>query len=128
MPYIPSALSVKTSITSCFCSGFHLRILLFVLTIHLIYFSMSSFCPLSSCKEIERKVNGSRIGLMSCLFSPPPSSSFHLARHENGSASIMAFTTRRSMTLLSTILRMSRMIQRWRTLMNFLTGGLGASS
>ena len=65
MPYIPSALSVKTSITSCFCSGFHLRILLFVPTIHFIYFSMSSFCPLSSCKEIERKVNGSRIGLMS---------------------------------------------------------------
>src|SRR6266851_9453594 len=67
MPYIPSALSVKTSITSCFCSSFHLRILLFVFTIHLIYLSMSSFCPLSSCKEIEQKVNGLRIGLMSAL-------------------------------------------------------------
>src|SRR6267142_5816777 len=26
---------------------------------------MSSFCPLSSCKETERKVNGSRTGLIS---------------------------------------------------------------
>src|SRR5260221_14769786 len=65
MPYIPSALSVRTSTTSCLCTDVHLRILLSVFTIDLMYFSMSSFCPLSSCKETERKVKGSRIGLIS---------------------------------------------------------------
>ena len=65
MPYIPSALSVRMSITSCLSSCFHRCILLFVFTTDLIYFSMSSFCPLSSCKEIERNVKGSRKGLIS---------------------------------------------------------------
>ena len=38
---------------------------LFVFTTELMKFSMSSFCPLASCKETDWNVTGSRIDLMS---------------------------------------------------------------
>jgi hypothetical protein len=62
--------------------------------------------------------------LMSLL---PPSSYFRLAQCKSGSVSITTFTTCHSVSSLSTILRILRMIQCRRMLIDFLTGGLGAS-
>jgi hypothetical protein len=55
----------RTSITSCLSSAFHFRFLASLRTTDLIYFSMSSICPFSSCKETERKAKGPRRALMS---------------------------------------------------------------
>src|SRR5579863_6377099 len=46
--YMPSAFLVSISMTYFLSSAFHLRIVGSLLTTDLIYFSMSSICPLSS--------------------------------------------------------------------------------
>ncbi len=61
----------------------------------------------------------------SCPF--PPSSSFHLAWHENGSMNTTAFTIHCSMISLLTSSRILRTIQHRRRLMNFLIGGISTS-
>jgi len=61
------------------------------------------------------------------MFLLSPSSSFHLAQHENGSMNTMAFTIHCSMISSLTSLRNSRMIQHRRVLMNFSIGRISTS-
>ena len=66
-PYIPSALSVSVSITRFLSSALHLLIAVLgdELTTFRTYSEISDFCPLSSCREIERNASGSRTARMS---------------------------------------------------------------
>ena len=57
--YMPSAFSDSVSMTSCLSSLLHLPMFLSEWTADLMYSIMSCFCPLSSCREILRDVNGS---------------------------------------------------------------------
>src|SRR6267154_5757555 len=63
--YMPSDFCMSTSMTSSLSAAVHLRIFGSAFTTDLIYFLMSSICPLSSCKEMEWKVKGSKTRLMS---------------------------------------------------------------
>jgi hypothetical protein len=61
------------------------------------------------------------------LIFPPPSSSFHLALHVNGSVNTTGSTIHHSTTLSLTFLKMLKTMRHRRTPLMFLPGGISKS-